>query len=208
MNILLTAGPTREPIDPVRYIGNRSSGRMGQAIASAALAARHQVTAIVGPAQINFEATRRIDIETAQQMHDAVMSELPRHDALIMAAAVGDFRPVQTAQSKLPRDAPLLLELEPTPDIVALAKRACRPDQRVIGFGLDLKGQLDRARQKMLAKALDMMVFNDLATMDSVSITATLLWPDGRTEPLGSMSKIAFADRLIAEVAALWPKSP
>src|SRR5271154_3336034 len=94
MRILITAGPTREPIDPVRYIGNRSSGRMGAALSAAALAAGHTTTLIVGPVTVALPpAARRIDVETAQQMQDTVLREFPSHDLLIMAAAVADYRP-------------------------------------------------------------------------------------------------------------------
>lgn len=204
MKILLTAGPTREPIDAVRFIGNRSSGQMGAAIASAALAGGHELTAIVGPVTASIAATRRIDVETAQQMYDAVLAELAGHDLLIMAAAVGDFRPKAAAAGKVARAGKLVIELEPTPDIVAAAAAARRADQRVIGFSLDEPDLLGRAREKLAAKHLDMVVFNPLATMNSATVAATLLWPDGRSESLGAMEKGAFARRLITEAGRLW----
>ena len=132
MRILITAGPTREPIDPVRYIGNRSSGRMGAAIATAALKAGHEVTLILGPVTAAMPRdARRLDVETARQMHDAVISEFPAHDLLIMAAAVADYRPRKAAGKKLGRVDSLVIECEPTEDIVAAAARTKRPDQRV-----------------------------------------------------------------------------
>src|SRR5580692_7975562 len=95
MRVLITAGPTREPIDAVRYIGNRSSGKMGAALAQAALRAQHHVTLILGPVGIAVPVgLRRIDVETAAQMHQAVLAEFPAHDLLIMAAAVADYRPI------------------------------------------------------------------------------------------------------------------
>ena len=104
MRVLITAGPTREPIDAVRYIGNRSSGRMGAALADAALRRGHGVTLILGPVSVAIaSAARRIDVETAAQMHDAVLREFPDHDLLIMAAAVADYRPITRRADKLPR---------------------------------------------------------------------------------------------------------
>src|SRR5579859_5224147 len=124
MRILLTAGPTREPIDPVRYIGNRSSGRMGAAIAAAATRAAHQVTLILGPTTVPAPAgARRLDVETAQQMHEAVVTEFPSHDLLIMAAAVADYRPTNVHPRKLARGETLVIECEATQDIVAHAGR-------------------------------------------------------------------------------------
>jgi phosphopantothenoylcysteine decarboxylase/phosphopantothenate--cysteine ligase len=204
MKILLTAGPTREPIDAVRYIGNRSSGRMGLALASAARSAGHILTAIVGPIELPLTAARRIDVETTQQMHDAVLAEFPYHDLLIMAAAVGDFRPAKSGQTKLPRDGKLVLELEPTPDIVAAAAATRRPHQRVVGFSLEVEGEVDRARRKLAEKKLDLLVFNPLKTIQSDSVTATLLWPDGRSEPLAAMNKTEFAKQLMERAAKLW----
>ena len=105
MRVLITAGPTREPIDPVRYVGNRSSGKMGAALASAARRAGHEVTLIVGPVSATMPpGVRRIDIETAAQMHAAVLREFPGHELLIMAAAVADFRPVRLESRKLRAD--------------------------------------------------------------------------------------------------------
>src|SRR5579864_8601897 len=113
MKILITAGPTYEPIDPVRFIGNRSSGQMGVALASAALGAGHEVTLIVGPVSTPMPLEmRRIDIETAAQMHEAVLREFPSYDLLIMAAAVADFRPKEIQSDKLRRGGTLIIECE------------------------------------------------------------------------------------------------
>jgi phosphopantothenoylcysteine decarboxylase/phosphopantothenate--cysteine ligase len=204
MKILLTAGPTREPIDAVRFIGNRSSGRMGAALAAAAKSAGHQVTTILGPIEMPFPNAHRINVETAQQMHDTVLAEFPSHDLLIMAAAVSDFRPTEQAGAKIPRTDKLILELEPTPDIVAAAAAKRQPHQRVIGFSLEVEGEIDRARRKLAEKKLDLLVFNPLKTIQSDSVTATLLWPDGRSEPLAAMNKTEFAQQLIERAARLW----
>src|SRR5665213_2640067 len=133
MKILITAGPTREPIDPVRYIGNRSSGRMGAALAEAGLAAGHAVTLIVGPVSVAMPAEAvRINVETAAQMHEAAMREFPSHALLIMAAAVADYRPKSISRGKISRHGALTIECEPTQDIIAAAGRIKRPDQRTM----------------------------------------------------------------------------
>jgi phosphopantothenoylcysteine decarboxylase / phosphopantothenate---cysteine ligase len=203
-SILITAGPTREPIDPVRYIGNRSSGRMGAALAEAALSAGHQVTLVVGPICVPIpQAARRIDVQTAAQMHAAVLREFPQHDLLIMAAAVADFRPVSVSERKLVRGGNLIIECEPTPDIVAVAGATKRPDQRTIGFHLDVMIDLDRAREKLARKKLDLIVCNPAQTMESDAIESVLLWPDEKSERLGPRSKSDFAVMLIDRACSL-----
>ncbi|HSZ59184.1 MAG TPA: phosphopantothenoylcysteine decarboxylase [Tepidisphaeraceae bacterium] len=203
MDVLITAGPTREPIDPVRYIGNRSSGRMGAALVSGALAAGHRVTVILGPVAFAFPAgVRRIDVETAAQMHDAVLREFPSHDLLIMAAAVADYRPIHVHSDKLGREGALTIECEATPDIVATAAKIKRPGQRIIGFSLESEGNLARARQKLARKNLDLIVYNPVGTMNSEEVEATLIWPDGREEPLPRQSKMQFAQTLLNERGA------
>lgn len=204
MKVLITAGPTREPIDAVRYIGNRSSGQMGAALASAALSAGHQVTLIAGRVSVAMPAVlRRIDVETAAQMHQAVLAEFPSHDLLIMAAAVADYRPKHVAPDKLARSGSLTIECEPTEDIVAAAAQIKRADQRIVGFSLEMEGNLPRAREKMLRKNLDLMVYNPTATMDSPVVRATLLWPDGNVEELPASPKNHFAGLLMERVANL-----
>jgi phosphopantothenoylcysteine decarboxylase/phosphopantothenate--cysteine ligase len=206
MKILITAGPTREPIDAVRYIANRSSGQMGAALASATLAAGHSVTLIVGPVTATMPlVSRRIDVETSSQMLAAVMDEFPRHDALIMAAAVADYRPKYVSQEKLARQNTLTIECEATEDIVAEAGRAKRPDQVVVGFSLELQGGLARAREKLALKNLNLIVFNPGETINSPTVQATLVWPDGRDEPLPRLSKTDFAATLIEKIAAMYP---
>lgn len=205
MRLLITAGPTWEPIDAVRYIGNRSSGKMGAALADAAQRAGHTVTLVLGPVTASMPPeARRIDVQTAQQMQDAVLAEFPDHDLLIMAAAVADYRPAATHPDKLARQGKLTLELEPTPDIVAAASRLKRPDQRTIGFSLEARGNLDRARLKLARKGLDLIVYNPTDTMSSETIEAILLWPDGRREDLPCRPKPDFADILLKRAIALF----
>jgi len=209
MKLLITAGPTHEPIDAVRYIGNRSSGTLGAALVAAALAKGHSVTLIAGPISLAVPTTvKRIDVETAEQMHVAVMANFRHHDALIMAAAVADFRPVAVSTGKIPRTGRHVLELESTPDIVADASRTKLPHQRTIGFSLLPQGQLQTSVAKLKRKHLDLMVYNPLETMNSPRITATLLYPDGRQEPLPPMmSKAEFARLLIERTMNLIDRS-
>lgn len=207
MRILITAGPTYEPIDAVRYIGNRSSGRMGAALAEAALAAGHEVTLIVGPVTaVMPAAARRIDVETASQMLDAVQSEFPNHDLLIMAAAVADFRPKRVAVEKLERTGTLTIECDATPDIVAAAGKIRRPNQRTVGFSLESRGSQSRAAEKLVRKDLDLIVYNPIETMNSPTVEAVLLWPDGRQEKLNSQSKSLFAEVLIHRAIELFDR--
>ena len=205
MRVLITAGPTREPIDAVRYIGNRSSGQMGAALASAAMSAGHGVTLILGPVTAPMPAgIRRIDVETAAQMLSAVLAEFPQHDLLIMAAAVADYRPRKTHSGKLAREGGLSIECEPTEDIVAAAGRIKRPDQRTVGFSLETRGNLARSREKLARKNLDLIAYNPTDTMNSATIEAVLIWPDGRTEESESSPKVRFADLLIARANDLF----
>ena len=204
MNILITAGPTHEPIDAVRYIANRSSGKMGAALAGAARRAGHAVTLIAGPVSVSLPpGITRIDVRTAAEMADAVAREFPRHDLLIMAAAVADYRPKMPFPGKLARKDSLHIELEPTPDIVASASAQKRPDQRTIGFSLEAAGGIGRAKQKLSQKKLDIIVFNPIETMNSDTIAAVLLYSDGREEDLGPRGKDEFADLLTDRSIAL-----
>jgi phosphopantothenoylcysteine decarboxylase/phosphopantothenate--cysteine ligase len=206
MRILITAGPTREPIDPVRFIGNRSSGKMGIALAQAALDAKHSVTLILGPVAITTPpAARRIDVETAQQMFAAVRREFPDHDLLMMTAAVADYRPRIASENKISRESALMLELEPTEDIIAMAGQIKRAGQRTIGFSLETAPLLERARRKLQQKHLDLIVYNPAKTIDSDHIEPTLLYPDGREEKLPSRPKRQFADILIQRAGDLFP---
>jgi phosphopantothenoylcysteine decarboxylase/phosphopantothenate--cysteine ligase len=206
MRILLTAGPTREPIDPVRYLGNRSSGKMGAAVVEAGLAAGHSITAILGPGVVPFPTdVRRRDVETAAEMYAAVMAEWPQHDLLIMAAAVADYRPKVVSLVKMSRAAgALALELVPTADIAASACKARHINQRVVGFSLEREGDVERALNKMRTKGLDMVVFNPLPTMGATDVEALLLWPDGRQERADLRAKGDFARLLVDRAAALF----
>jgi phosphopantothenoylcysteine decarboxylase / phosphopantothenate---cysteine ligase len=206
MRILITAGPTHEPIDPVRFIGNRSSGQMGRALADAAIGLGQHVTLILGPINAAMPAgVRRIDVETSRQMHEAVLAEFPNHDLLIMAAAVADFRPKDVRLGKVERGGTLTIELEATEDIVADVGRRKRADQRTVGFSLVSRDDLARSIEKLRRKNLDLIVSNPLETMSSETIEATLLWPDGRSEQLVPQGKSEFAGVLLRRAMGLFP---
>ena len=203
LRILITAGSTREPIDPVRFIGNRSSGLMGAALVAAAVEGGHEVTLIAGPVTAPFQNVDRIDIETAQQMGDAVLSEFPTHDVLIMAAAIADFRPTRISSTKLARSESITIECEPTVDIVATAANSKRPGQLIVAFSLESAGDSDRARLKMLRKKVDLMVFNELTTMNSKQVAAMILSPSHPDQPLEEMDKLSFARLLLKRITQL-----
>ena len=206
MRVLITAGPTYEPIDPVRFIGNRSSGQMGAALATAAVDAGHDLTLVLGPVTATMPAhqtIRRVDIFSSRDLLDAVLREFPGHDLLIMAAAVSDFRPKQLRAEKVERGGTMTIELEATEDIAAAAGALKTPHQRTVGFSLVERGNLARSREKMARKKLDLIVHNPLDTMSSSTIESVLLYPDGRNEELPLQPKSDFARTLLARAAAL-----
>ncbi|HEY5651537.1 MAG TPA: bifunctional phosphopantothenoylcysteine decarboxylase/phosphopantothenate--cysteine ligase CoaBC [Acidimicrobiia bacterium] len=197
VSVLVTAGGTREPIDPVRYIGNRSSGKMGHAIANEAAARGAKVTVVTTS---GIDLDRRIEVvrvETAQQMADAVASMSP--DVAVMAAAVADFRPAHVSSGKLVRaDGPPDLELEPNPDILmTVSQRAVRPF--LVGFAAE-SGSLDRSVEKAVKKGVDLLVANDVSQPGSGFATdtnqVTIVEPDGSTDPWPMMAKTEVASRL------------
>jgi phosphopantothenoylcysteine decarboxylase / phosphopantothenate---cysteine ligase len=207
MRVLITAGPTYEPIDPVRFIGNRSSGRMGAALATAAVNAGHDVTLVLGPvtaAMPVHERIRRLDIFSSRELHEAVLREFPAHDLLIMAAAVADFRPKHVRTEKAERGGTMTIELEATEDIAAAAGAIKRPHQRTVGFSLVERGNLARSREKMARKNLDLIVYNPLDTMSSATIESVLLYPDGRADELPLRDKPSFAAVLLERAARLF----
>ena len=210
-HIVVTAGGTAEPIDPVRYIGNRSSGKMGVAIAEAALARGARVTLIHGLVTVAVpEAAQLVSAPTAAEMRAAVLAAIKDADALIMAAAVADFRPRTQADTKISRQGSgLTLELEPTDDILAEAVSVARGDARgvvVVGFAAET-GSLDRAREKAERKGVDLLVANDVAEAGSGFGTdtnrVTIVVPGEPDEPWPLMSKVAVAGRMLDRVIGL-----
>jgi phosphopantothenoylcysteine decarboxylase/phosphopantothenate--cysteine ligase len=216
-HVVVTAGGTAEPIDPVRYIGNRSTGRMGVAIATAALSRGARVTLIHGMTSVPLpgDATL-VSAQTTAGMRDAVMSALPTADVLVMAAAVADFRPRTRAATKLGRGAGLTLELEPTEDILAAASEAVRaastsdtgPVGRTIlvGFAAET-GSLERAPEKAARKGVDLLVANDVAEPGSGFGTdtnrVTVIAPGSPPEPWPQLTKLEVAHRLLDRIVGL-----
>jgi phosphopantothenoylcysteine decarboxylase/phosphopantothenate--cysteine ligase len=200
-----------EAIDPVRFIGNRSSGRMGVAIAEAALARGARVTIVAGRVEVPLPANAHVvPAESTAAMRAAVIDAVfgRRADVLVMAAAVADFRPHQAAATKLTRGASLTLELEPTEDILAeVGARAneISPRPVIVGFAAET-GSLDRAPEKLRRKGADLLVANDVAEAGSGFGTDTnrvsILSADGSRDDLPLMSKRAVAERLLDRVVA------
>jgi phosphopantothenoylcysteine decarboxylase/phosphopantothenate--cysteine ligase len=167
LRVLVTAGGTREPIDPVRYVGNRSSGRMGVALAARAAARGAEVTLVAANVALpEPPGVRSVRVETAAELAAAVHEEFPRCHVLLMAAAVADFRPASAAAEKIAReeDRPLDLRLEPTEDVVAGLAAGRRADQTLVGFAAEHGGEVvERAREKLRTKGLDAIVVNDVS---------------------------------------------
>ncbi len=162
--VLITAGPTHEPIDPVRFISNHSSGKMGIAIAEEAVANGAEVTLICGPSNVkSSKEINRINVQSAQNMFDAVMAEQQEYDVLILSAAVADYRPKFVAENKIKKkDTQLTIELESTPDIVAALGSKKREDQVLVGFALETNNELENAKGKLTKKNCDLIVLNSL----------------------------------------------
>jgi len=210
MRLLITAGPTHEPIDAVRYIGNRSSGRLGAALAMEANAREWPTTLLLGPSSLEPLGTHlRLDrFRTATDLQRLLEASVEACDALIMAAAVADYRPVETAdeRGKIRRKGEeMVLRLAPTPDLLASLAPRKRADQTFVGFALEPRAELmRRAREKLQRKSLDAIVANPLETMDSGEIEATLLTPDGILDQTrGLIDKQTFAPWLLDRVADL-----
>ena len=208
--LLISAGATREPIDAVRFMGNRSSGRLGVAVAAAAARRGWPTTLVLGVADAAPPAgVAVVRVETTAELQAALAEAWPRHDLLVMAAAVADYRPITPIAGKLarlPGGGRLTLELEATPDVLAGLAAAKRPGQRAVGFSLDddTPAALDRAAAKLARKHLDLLVHNPLSTMGGETITPTLFWAGGRRERLDCRTKAAFADELIGRSLALF----
>jgi phosphopantothenoylcysteine decarboxylase/phosphopantothenate--cysteine ligase len=209
-HVVVTAGGTAEPIDPVRFIGNRSSGRMGVEIARAALERGARVTLIVGQVSVPLPTGASVvAAPSSAEMERAVLDALPGADALVMAAAVADFRPRHPAPTKLTRDGAPVLELEPTEDILAEAARRVQ-DQTLrpvlVGFAAET-GSLDRVAEKARRKGVDLLVANDVLEPGSgfavETNRVTLVAPDGAREPWPLLAKRDVADRLLDRVATL-----
>lgn len=162
--VLITAGPTHEPIDPVRFIGNRSSGKMGIAIAEEFAKAGAEVTLVCGPSNVDSsDLINRINVETAQQMYDAAFKFSDQSDVLILSAAVADYRPKNIAGQKIKKKEQILsIELEPTQDILAALGMTKRENQVLVGFALETENAEQNAKKKLKKKNCDLLVLNSL----------------------------------------------
>ena len=204
--VLITAGPTREKIDPVRYLTNRSSGRMGYALAEAALRRGARVLLVSGPTSIAppgaAELTR---VESTEEMHDAVMRLLPQTSIVIKTAAVADYRPKSAAGQKIKRKGPMTLELEATPDILRELSQK-KKSQIVVGFAAETENVLENARQKLVAKNLDAIVVNDVSRegvgFDSERNAVTIITHDEVTE-VAETTKWEVAQRVLDHIVRI-----
>ncbi len=209
MRLLITAGPTREPIDEVRYITNRSSGKLGVSVARAAAQRGHEVTLLLGPVSEPVSREERLRVyrfESSAELWQLIEAHWADHDALVMAAAVCDYRPATVHEGKQQSDKgqAMTLTLLPTPDLVAQAAAMKRKTQRVVAFALEETAKLrERALEKLRRKGVDAIVANPLGTMDAQAITATWIKSDGQSESPGSMSKTDFGPWLVERVEAL-----
>jgi phosphopantothenoylcysteine decarboxylase/phosphopantothenate--cysteine ligase len=208
LTVLITAGPTCEDLDPVRFLTNRSSGKMGYAVAEAAARRGARVILVSGPTSLDAPAgVHRIDVRTADEMHRAVAEKFPECSIAIFAAAVADYRPVAKSEQKIKRDKePVTLSLQPTTDILAsMAKN--KGDRLIVGFAAETQGVAENARKKLVAKNADMIVANDVtaegAGFDHDTNIVTLFARDGRDLPLPRMSKSEVAQRILDEVLRL-----
>jgi phosphopantothenoylcysteine decarboxylase/phosphopantothenate--cysteine ligase len=210
--VLITAGGTAEPIDSVRSITNRSSGRMGFAIASEAAHRGAEVVLVAGTTSLPTPAgVRRVDVSTAVEMHGAVFAELPTADIVIKAAAVADFRPANASARKIKKEdlgegAGITLELVPNPDILA---EVCRADgaRVVVGFAAESHDVIPAAKRKIARKGCDLLVANDVSRSDAgfdVDTNAVIfVFPDGEVEELPLLAKSEVAGQLLDRVAKL-----
>ncbi len=205
--VLITAGPTRERIDPVRFVSNRSSGKMGFAVAQAARAAGADVVVVSGPVSLPTPAgVRRVDVESAADMLGAVLKEVGAADIFISTAAVADYRPAQPPDHKIKKSSETLaVEMERTVDIIAtVAARPLRPF--IVGFAAETEAVEQNARAKMLKKNLDMIAGNEVGhdkAFDCADNELVVLWRGGRRE-LGRAPKTTLARELVALIAEVF----
>ena len=205
--VLVTAAGTREALDPVRFLGNRSSGKMGYALADAAQSRGARVILISGPSALHPPAhCELVKVTSAGQMREAVLERMTEATLVIKAAAVADYRPANVSGQKLKRTGPITLELEPTEDILAEVVRRRRPGQLIVGFAAETENRMENGRAKLLRKGADAIVVNDVSSegvgIDADVNAATFLTQTTAIE-LPEMAKRKLADRILDEVLAL-----
>ncbi len=205
--VLVTAGGTREPLDPVRFLGNRSSGKMGYALADAAARRGARVILVSAPTALRAPAgCELVPVVTTAEMRSAVLARLSETTMVIKAAAVADYRPHAEAEQKLKRSGPLTLELEPTNDILAEVVELRRPGMLIVGFAAETENVIVHGRDKLLRKGADAIVLNDVSRegigFDSDRNAVTFLTRDKAID-LPEMPKRQLADRILEEMLAL-----
>ncbi|HEV2178623.1 MAG TPA: bifunctional phosphopantothenoylcysteine decarboxylase/phosphopantothenate--cysteine ligase CoaBC [Terriglobia bacterium] len=208
--VLVTAGPTEEPLDAVRYLGNRSSGKMGYAVAEASARRGAQVILVSGPTHLSPPAALETErVRTTEEMAAAVFKRLAEATVVVMTAAVADFRAAKVEPGKIKRGAvrARTLKLDPTRDILAEIAHRRKNGQLLVGFAAEADHMIENAAAKLRRKHLDLLVANDVtregAGFDVDTNVVTLLFPDGRTEPLEKMSKRDVANRILDEVVSM-----
>lgn len=210
MKFLVTAGPTREAIDPVRYLTNRSSGRMGYALAGAARHEGHEVVLISGPTVLDVpEGVDFVQVESARQMYEAVRGMLRGVDVAILCAAVADYTPVAVSEHKIKKGSErLVLELERTPDILGSMRSEFGYGGVLVGFAAETQNVVENAREKLARKGCDMVVANDVSQpgvgFDSRMNEVTLVLPD-REVALPRETKEWLAMRIVEQALELMP---
>lgn len=209
--VLITAGPTREKIDPVRYITNRSSGRMGYALAEAALRRGARVLLVSGPTAITPPGAAELSrVDSADEMRQAVMKLLPEASIVIKTAAVSDYRPKAASTQKMKRSGPISLELEPTTDILGEIARN-KSSQLIIGFAAETQNALENARKKLASKSLDVIVVNDVSKegigFDSDRNAVTIITHDETIE-VPETTKWEVAQRVLDHIVQLRKRKP
>lgn len=206
LSVLVTAGPTREAVDPVRFISNRSSGKMGIALAEAAWRRGASVTLVAGPLEVPIPAGLKVErVETTAEMTDVVGRLLPEKDVLIMAAAPADFAPASPSIDKIKRaSGARTIELQSTADILASTRERRKKNATVVGFALETRELIQNAEKKLAEKGLDMVVANDAlepgAGFSGDTNRVTMIFPNGNRESLALMSKTAVADEILDRV--------
>ncbi len=212
MHVTVTAGPTREAMDPVRFLSNHSTGKMGYAIARSAKMRGAQVTLITGPVSLApLDGVHMVPITSACEMREAVMEALPQSDLVIKAAAVGDYRPAQFQDDKIKKhDEDMSISLVRNPDILAEIGENRRDDQVICGFSMETRDLLENSAKKLKKKNCDVIVANNLkvkgAGFAGDTNVVTLLYRDGTVEPLELMEKDSVADILLERLVALHRK--
>ena len=207
--VLVTAGPTQEPVDAVRYLSNRSSGKMGYALAEASRRRGARVVLVSGLTHLEPPEGAAVErVRTAEEMANAVFAHFEDATVVLMAAAVADFRPAAAVAGKIKkREGPPALKLEPTTDILAQVAHRRREDQIIVGFAAEADDLVANAAAKLRAKRLDLVVANNVsqdgAGFDVDTNIVTIVFPDGRQEALGKMSKLEVANRILDEVVEI-----